>query len=317
MEVVRGHDALPANAGPSSVTIGFFDGVHLGHQTVIARTVDAAGEQGLRPVAVTFDRHPRETYAPGTAPPLLTTLGRKARVIGSLGVATLLVLEFTAEMARWPPEAFVDRILAEGLRAARVVVGENFTFGHKGLGTVATLEELGGPAGFEVEGVAVLDLRGRPLSSSSIREALGKGDLTWPTAALGRRFVLEGRVTTGAGRGAVLGWPTANLDVDPMLLVPGQGVYAGRAVLADGAVHAAAINVGTNPTFGSEPHHVETFLLDFDGDLRGQPIAVEFWERLRDERRFESPEALARQIGEDVERTRALVAGADDAGCAR
>ena len=310
MEVVRGHDALPSVARPSSVTIGFFDGVHLGHQAVIGRTVDAAGERDLRPVAVTFDRHPRETYAPGTAPPLLTTLERKASVIRSLGVETLLVLEFTAEIAAWPPEAFVDRILANGLRAERVVVGENFTFGHKGLGTVATLADLGRPAGFEVEAVGLLELRGRPLSSSSIRDALANGDLTWPTTALGRRFVLDGRVTTGAGRGAALGWPTANLAVDATLLVPGRGVYAGRATLADGTVYPAAVNVGTNPTFGGEPHHVEAFLLGFDGDLRGQPIAVEFWERLRDEQRFASPEALARQIGDDVERTSAILAGA-------
>src|SRR5207248_3939913 len=193
MEVVRGHDALPPGAGPSAATIGFFDGVHRGHQDVIGRTVAAASARGLRPVAVTFDRHPRETYAPGAAPPLLTTLERKADVIRSLGVETLLVLEFTAEIAAWPPEAFVDRILAKGLRAERVVVGENFTFGHKGLGTVATLADLGRPAGFEVEAVGLLELRGRPLSSSSIRDALANGDLTWPTTALGRRFVLDGR----------------------------------------------------------------------------------------------------------------------------
>jgi riboflavin kinase / FMN adenylyltransferase len=307
MEVVRGHGAVAPHPPSSSVTVGFFDGVHRGHQGVISRTVELARARSLRPVAVTFDRHPRETYASGTAPPLLTTLERKADLIARLGVETLLVLEFTAEVARWPPEAFVRRVLADGLGAAVVVVGRNFTFGDRGLGTVETLEELGRIAGFDVEGVPLLRLDGAPLSSSSIREALANGNLTWPTTALGRRFMLDGEVTTGAGRGARLGWPTANLRVDPGLLVPGRGVYAGRAVLADGAVHTAAINVGTNPTFGEEPLHVEAFLLDFDGELRGQPIALEFWERLREERRFDSGEALAHQIGEDVERTRAVV----------
>ena len=306
MDVIRGLDALPLAERPTAVTIGFFDGVHRGHQAVIGRTVAAARERGLSPVAVTFDRHPREVFAPGTQPKLLTTLERKAGLIADLGIETLLVLEFTEDFSRWTPEGFVERVLVQGLRAASVTVGANFTFGYKAMGTVEVLSRLGAAGGFPVEGVALLDVDGRRISSSSIREALAAGDLLWPEEALGRRFELDGMVTTGAGRGRGLGWPTANLDVGPRLLLPGSGIYAGRAVLFEGPF-AAAISVGTNPTFGHEPLHAEAYLLGFDGDLRGRPMALEFWERLRDEVRFDSAEDLARQIKDDVERTRTAV----------
>jgi riboflavin kinase/FMN adenylyltransferase len=310
MDVIHGLDAGPSSSGRSSVTIGFFDGVHLGHQAVIGRTVDVARDRGLAPIAVTFDRHPRETYAPGTEPALLTTLQRKAGLIEGLGVAALVVLEFTEEFAAWSPEEFVDRVLVDSLRAAHAVVGSNFTFGHRAMGTVSTLAELGAARGFWVQGMSLLDVGGRAVSSSAIRTALAEGELDWPTQALGRRFVLDGRVTTGAGRGAGLGWPTANLEVPSRMLLPAQGVYAGSAALDGGRALPAAINVGTNPTFGHEPLHVEAFLLDFDGDLRDRPIALEFWARLRDERRFDSPRGLSEQIALDVERTRAIVRGA-------
>jgi riboflavin kinase/FMN adenylyltransferase len=306
MDVVRGLDALPLPAGPAAVTIGFFDGVHRGHQVVFRRMVDVAKGERLASVAVTFDRHPREVLTPGADPPLLTTLDRKASLIAALGVETLVVLAFDEEFSRWRPEDFVRRILAEGVHARRAVVGSNFTFGYKAQGNLTVLTELGVAHGFSVEGVSLLRIGGRPVSSSSIRESLAAGELEWPTEALGRRYGLDGVVTTGAGRGKALGFPTANLAVHPRLLLPGEGVYAGRAAVQGGS-YPAAINVGTNPTFGREPLHAEAFLLDFEGDLIDEPIALEFWERLRDEARFDSPEDLARQIKDDVERTRALV----------
>jgi riboflavin kinase / FMN adenylyltransferase len=306
MDLVRGFDALPLPTGPASATVGFFDGVHRGHQAVFRRMVDVARREGLAAVAVTFDRHPREVLTPGTEPPLLTILDRKAALIAELGVGTLLVLEFTEEFSRWPPQDFVRRILVDGVRARHAVVGSNFTFGYKAMGNLTVLSELGAAQGFSVEGISLLRIDGRPASSSSIRESLGKGELEWPTEALGRRFVLDGVVRAGAGRGRGLGFPTANLEVHPRLLLPGEGVYAGRASVKGGS-YPAAINVGTNPTFGSEPLHAEAFLLDFEDDLIEEPIALEFWERLRDEMRFDSPEDLARQIKDDVERTRALV----------
>jgi riboflavin kinase / FMN adenylyltransferase len=306
VNVVHGLEALPLPDRPAAVTVGFFDGVHLGHQAVISATVAAARDRGLVPVAVTFDRHPREILMPGTQPKLLTTLERKASLIEGLGVHRLLVLEFTESFARWSPEQFVDRVLVEGLRAAHVVVGSNFTFGHRAEGNLSTLEETGRTRGFTAEGVALLSTDGRRYSSTSIREALEIGDLTWPQQALGRRFVLDGRVVRGAGRGAGLGFPTANLEIPHKLLLPAEGVYAGKALTTRGEF-LAAINVGTNPTFGQEPLHAEAFLLDFDGDLLGQDAALEFWTRLRDEARFESGEDLSAQIARDVERTRELI----------
>lgn len=258
-------------------------------------------------MAITFDRHPREILTPGREPQLLTTPETKTRLIAGLGIDVLAILEFTEQFSRWPPEEFVRRVMLDGLHIRHAVVGSNFTFGHRAAGTLAALADLGAARGFSVEGVALLEIGGRPVSSSSIRQALADGDLGWPREALGRRYTVEGTVVPGAGRGAGLGFPTANLEVWPRILLPGEGVYAAKADL-DGEAHVAAVNVGTNPTFGGEPLHVEAHLLDFDGDIMGRRMAVEFWERLRDEVRFDLPEDLARQIKYDVERTRALVA---------
>ena len=307
MERVNGIEALPLE-GPSVVTVGFFDGVHLGHQAVARRAVAAARERGIAAVAVTFDRHPRETLAPDRAPRLLTTLDRKAALLEDLGVDALVVLAFTPTFSRRPPEDFVDSIVRDGLRARHVVVGENFTFGHRAAGTVATLRDRGALAGFSVEAVGFVDVAGRPVSSSSIRESLERGELSWPARALGRRFVVDGEVIAGAGRGRGLGYPTANLRTDARQLLPASGIYAGVAEIRD-ARYPAAISVGTNPTFGREPLHVEAFLLDYDGgELSGRPIAIEFWSRLRDEIAFDGPEALSSAIADDVDRTREVVA---------
>jgi riboflavin kinase / FMN adenylyltransferase len=305
MEVLHGTNSLPID-GPTSVTIGFFDGVHLGHQAVIRRAVEIGGEQALHPAVVTFDRHPLQTLSPGKVPPLLTTLRKKAELIEELGVDRLFVLEFTEEVSRWTPETFVDRILVRGLNARHVVVGTNFTFGHRAAGNVGVLAELGAGGGFAVEGVGLFTLDGRRVSSTSVREALAEGDLAWPERALGRRYSVEGTVVPGAGRGKDLGFPTANLRTPAGIQLPGRGVYAGRAGTG-GQWWKAAINVGINPTFGEEPLHVEAHLLDFDGALSDSVLAVEFWVRLRDEVRFDSSGALARQMGDDVQRTRELV----------
>jgi riboflavin kinase / FMN adenylyltransferase len=307
VQVVRGAGALPSSEGPTVVTVGFFDGVHLGHQAVITRTVSIARARALPSIAVTFDRHPREVFAPGTEPRQLTSPARKADLIEALGVDTLLVLEFTEEFSRLPADEFAKQILVERLGAEHVVVGENFTFGHKALGNVGTLVDLGRTLGFGAEGVPLLEVAGRTVSSTAIRQALADGDVTWPRLALGRRYRVDGRVGEGAGRGRTLGWPTANLDLPPKMLLPGKGVYAGKATLPAGR-WTAAVNVGTNPTFGVEPLHLEAFLLDFDGDIRGEEMSVEFWERVSGEERFESVDALVEKIADDVRRIRELVA---------
>ena len=306
MDVVRGIDELGGPPRPAAVTIGFFDGVHRGHQAVIRRTVEVAAQRGLESVAVTFDRHPLETLSPGKAPLLLTTLERKVELVAELDVRRLVVLEFTEDLSRWTPEEFAKRVLADGLGAGHVVVGTNFTFGHKAMGNLAVLAELGEGLGFTVEGMALLRLNGRGVSSTSIREALAAGDLDWPERALGRRYSVQGRVVRGAGRGTGLGWPTANLETSSRILLPDEGAYAGMARGPRGEF-VAAINIGGNPTFGAEPVHLEAYLLDFRGDLVGEALEVEFWARLHDEIRFDSAEALADRIAEDVEQTRSLV----------
>jgi riboflavin kinase/FMN adenylyltransferase len=309
MERLHGLEALPRPDGRAVVTVGFFDGVHLGHRAVLRRTVDAARERGVPSVAVTFDRHPREVLTPGKEPRLLTTVERKADLIEEAGVDALLVLEFTQDFSRWPAEDFISRVLVDGLHAEHCVMGANFTFGHKAAGTVELLIETGPRWGFTAERVELVELDGRRVSSSSIRDALAVGDLGWPQLALGRRFVLDGTVVGGAGRGRGLGFPTANLQTWPRLLLPGRGIYAGRALMG-GEAHVAAISVGTNPTFGVEPLHVEAYLLDFDRDIVGDPISIEFWAYLRDEERFETPDELSEAIGRDVRRTRDLVSEA-------
>jgi riboflavin kinase / FMN adenylyltransferase len=308
MEIVRGLDALPLPDGVSVVTVGFFDGVHLGHREVIRRTVEAAGEREARSVAVTFDRHPREILTPGEEPRLLTTVERKASLIEACGVDALVVLAFTKEFSQIGAEDFVRDVLVGGLHARHARVGANFTFGHRAAGTVATLRDVGRPLGMTADEVGLLEIEDRVVSSSSVREALAAGDLTWPRTALGRRYAVEGDVVSGAGRGKGLGFPTANLRTWPRLLLPGQGIYAGVAELFDGSRYPAAIDVGTNPTFGVEPLHVEAFLIDFpDDDLRGQQLSIEFWQRLRDEVRFDSVEELVVAIAEDVDRTRGAI----------
>jgi riboflavin kinase/FMN adenylyltransferase len=311
MERISGLGALPLAHDRTVVTVGFFDGVHLGHREVLATTVTAARARGVPAVAVTFDRHPREIITPGREPRLLTTVERKAGLIEATGIDVMLVLEFTEAFSQWPAERFMAEVLRDGLHAEHCVIGASFTFGHRALGNVEVLIAEGGRYGFTAERVELLALEGRTVSSSSIRAALAEGDLEWPRRALGRRFVLDGTVVGGAGRGHGLGYPTANLQTWPRLLLPGQGIYAGR-VGVDGSRHVAAIDVGTNPTFGTEPLHVESFLLDFDGDLLGREMSVEFWAYLRPEVRFETPRELVAAMDDDVRRTRELVTPTGD-----
>jgi riboflavin kinase / FMN adenylyltransferase len=307
VRLVRGLDALPLDDGPSVATVGFFDGVHLGHRAVLGVSVDRSRERGVRSVAVTFDRHPSEVLRPGNEPRLLATLERKAELIEALGIDVLVVLTFDRDFSLVSAEEFVRDVLAGGVHATHAVMGANFTFGFKARGTMAVLPDLGSRYGLTAEAVPLLTLDGRAVSSTSIREALAHGDLVWPGQALGRRFVLDGEVVTGHGRGKGLGFPTANLRTWPRLLLPGQGIYAGVAEHR-GRRYRAAIDVGTNPTFGVEPLHIEAFLLDYDGpELPGEALAIEFWGRLRDEERYGSVDELVHAIDADVATTRDLV----------
>jgi len=307
VDVFHGTASLPLPGAPRVATVGFFDGVHRGHREVLRTVVDRARERGARSVAITFDRHPREVLSPGSEPRLLTSVDRKAALIAEVGIDELIVLAFDRDFSLIPAEDFVRDVLADGVHAEHAAMGANFTFGFRALGTMGNLPVLGAPFGLTVETVGLVELDGRIVSSTSIREALALGDLGWPEIALGRRFVLDGEVVTGHGRGRGLGYPTANLRTWPRLLLPGPGIYAGVAEL-HGRRFRTALDVGTNPTFGVEPLHVEAFLLDYGGaDLPGQPLSIEFWARLRDEERYDDVDSLVGAISRDVDRTKELV----------
>jgi riboflavin kinase/FMN adenylyltransferase len=273
-----------------AVAIGTFDGVHLGHR----RVMEAALATGLPVRVLTFHPHPRVVL--GNFVESISTLERRLELLAELGVAETTVLDFTLEVAQQEPEEFVSTQLNA---SDVVVVGEDFRFGRKRRGDVGLLEELG----FEVRPVPLLD----GVSSTEIRRQLHAGDVAAAAELLGRPPELDGVVVPGDQRGGTLGYPTANLAVDPTLLVPRYGIYAGAAHVDDGATHRAAISIGTNPHYGGEERRIEPYLLDFEGDLYGRRLVVELWQRLRDEEAFESEEALVAQISRDVEATRAAV----------
>ena len=278
------HDPSELEPRPRAVAIGSFDGVHRGHLAV----VDAVRATGLDPTVVTFDPHPR--IALGNKVDLLTTLERRLELLDAAGVSTVLVAAFTPELQQRTPEEFAELYLrATGVET--VVAGEDFRFGVRRSGDLALLERLG----FEV--IVVPELPG--VSSTAIRAALGEGDVGTAAAMLGRPFELDGVVVAGDQRGGTLGYPTANLRLEPDLACPRYGIYAGHAL-----GHRAALSIGTNPHYGGSERRIEPYLLDFEGDLYGKRLVVELWERLRDEAVFDSEEALVEQIGRDVEATK-------------
>jgi riboflavin kinase/FMN adenylyltransferase len=294
--------------GPSAVTIGTFDGVHLGHQTLLKKTLETASARGLGAVALTWDRHPAMTLRPEVAPPLLTSTERRLELLAQGGVE-VAVLPFDIVLSHLSPEDFAAEILAGRLNARAVIVGRGWRFGHRARGDVATLQELGTRLDFEVLPEPLTEARGGPVSSTRIRAAVAAGDMDEARGLLGRRWDFDGTVIHGDKRGAGLGYPTANLLLDPALARPARGIYAGRAQ-RNGSTHPAAVSVGVNPQFGGEPGRspvrIEAYLLDFEGDLYGEVLRVELHAKLRDERAFDSVEQLVRQMALDVEATRAL-----------
>jgi riboflavin kinase/FMN adenylyltransferase len=272
---------------PRAVAIGTFDGVHRGHRSVI----DTATGTGLAPTVVTFHPHPRSAL--GNQVELLATLERRLELLAEAGAEATLVVAFGPEVMRLPPERFAEEYL-RAIGAEVIVAGGDFRFGHRRSGDLALLERLG----FEVR--TAPEVAG--VSSSEIRRHLHEGDIPAAARLLGRPPELDGVVVSGDQRGGTLGYPTANLRVEPDLLVPGYGIYAGSTL-----DHRAAISIGTNPHYGGTERRIEPYLLDFEGDLYGRRLLVELWERLRDERAFDTEEALVEQIALDVEATRAAV----------
>jgi riboflavin kinase / FMN adenylyltransferase len=269
---------------PRAVAIGTFDGMHRGHQAVVA----AAAATGLVATALTFDPHPRVVL--GNRVELITTLERRLELLVEAGAEDVLVVEFTPELMRLEPEEFTERYLRP-IGSEAVAAGEDFRFGSRRRGDLALLGELG----FRV--LPVPEVAG--VSSSAIRAALAEGDVVAAAALLGRPYELDGIVVAGDQRGGTLGYPTANLALDAQLSTPRHGIYAGAAL-----GHRAAVSIGTNPHYGGTERRIEPYLLDFDGDLYGRRLVVELWERLRDEAVFDTEEDLIAQIGRDVDAAR-------------
>ena len=269
---------------PRAVAIGTFDGVHLGHLSVLR----AAIESGLEPTVITFEPHPRLVL--GNKVELIATLERRLELLAEAGVGETLVAAFTPELQRLTAEEFASSYLV-GIGAEAVAAGADFRFGHRRSGDLALLRELG------LRVLEVVQIDG--VSSTAIRDAVRAAELDAAASMLGRPYELDGTVVAGDQRGGTLGYPTANLALDPRLVCPRYGIYAGSAL-----GNRAAVSIGTNPHYGGTERRIEPYLLDFEGDLYGKRLVVELWERLRDERAFESEDALVQQIAKDVEATR-------------
>ncbi len=311
-EVCRLEEVAPAPRG-AAVTVGTFDGVHRGHQSVMARLVALAGERDLEAVVVTFDRHPASVVRPEAAPALLTDLDHRLELLAATGVERVVVVPFDAARAAQEPEAFVTDLLVGSVGARLVLVGPDFRFGRGRRGDAGLLADVGGPLGLEV--VVMDPFTGpagtAPVSSTGVRDLLARGEVASAGRLLGRPHELRGVVVAGDGRGgAELGYPTANLAVAPGVLVPGLGIYAGwyrSAGLAE--AQPAAVSIGVRPTFGSEGADpvIEAHLLDFTGDLYGQAARLQLVDRLRPEVRFDSVAELAAQIDRDVAEARTVL----------
>lgn len=318
MRVVRDISDAERPARGAVVTIGAYDGMHLGHEAVLRLVRELATARKLEAVCLTFDRHPAEVVRPESAPKFLTTLEQKLELIEATGyVDTTCVLAFDEPRSHEPAEEFVREVLVERLGARLVVVGADFHFGYRRHGNVRLLEQMGAELGFEVLGLGLVpvegDSHGQPYSSTAIRQLLAAGDVAGAARLLGRPprpHEVRGTIETGEHRGRELGFPTANVAVPARVCLPANGIYAGRFVAEDGVERAGAISLGLRPTFHQDAHTslLEVYVLDFEGDLYGQAAKVRFVDRIRDEVKFDSVEALIEQMHRDVEATRRVLA---------
>jgi riboflavin kinase/FMN adenylyltransferase len=310
MQAIHRLESLePIGGVAPAVVVGNFDGVHRGHQALVHTALEEAAALGhghpLRVVALTFDPHPARVLCPDRAPVSLMSLEEKAEALQQLGVSRLAVLPFSHEVSLWPPEAFARRVLQGALGAGVVVVGRHFRFGHGRAGDLPCLERLGESLGFRVRGLDPVLHEGTAVSSTRVRQALARGAVEGARALLGRRFALAGEVVRGDGRGRKLGIPTANVRVAGET-VPGRGVYACWAGVG-GVPRPAVVNVGHRPTFAGADISVEAHLLDFDADLYGTRLVLQFEARLREEQAFSGPDALVAQIHSDILEARRIL----------
>ncbi len=308
MELIRGlHNLRPRHRG-CVATIGNFDGVHLGHQAVLGQLAEKAAEYGAPTTVVTFEPHPQEYFAGADAPPRLTRLREKVLALQRFAVTRVLCLRFDARLAALGPEEFIDRVLVAGLAVRYLVVGDDFRFGAGRRGDFGMLERAGHRHGFSVAHMHTFEVDGARVSSTRIRAALAAGDLAGAAKLLGRPYRMRGRVAHGDRRGRGIGFPTANLHLHRRVS-PLRGVYAVQMFGVEGEPLAGVANIGSRPTVDGTRTLLEVHLLDYDGDLYGRHVAVDFLHRIRDERRFASLEALTSQIREDTEAARRFFAG--------
>jgi riboflavin kinase/FMN adenylyltransferase len=301
MQVYHSLAEVPSDFGPSALSIGNFDGVHFGHRRILRRVKEIAVARGWKPSVLTFDPHPTRVVAPARTPPLLTSPDRRAALMREEGIEQVLILPFTHEVAMLTPEEFVEQLLVKALGARAVLVGDNFHFGHRQAGNVAVLAELGRKFGFETEIVPAVSWRNRVVSSSGIRESIRAGNVSLAARWLQHPYGLEGEVVTGRGVGSKQTVPTLNLATQAEV-IPANGVYITRTRDLDrGREWNSVTNIGYRPTFGaSDQLSIETFLLDPLSGESPTRIRVEFLRRIREERRFDTPEALRGQILKDV-----------------
>lgn len=286
------------------VALGTFDGFHLGHQLVLSRAIKEAEATNRRVIAATFDPHPRAVLNPAAAPDLLTTLKLRKEALLNYGANEVHVIRFDEELSKKSPKEFVDSILIEKLNAAAVVVGKNFKFGYRATGDIGQLEKLMRAHGGEALTVPIEGVNGgQEVSSTRIRGLISTGDVDQASRLLGRPYVVRGTVAMGDRRGRTIGFPTANVVPDPSMLVPGRGVYAGFVRIGD-IRYAACTNIGVAPTFERGESKVESYLLDFDGDLYDKTVDVSFIQRIRSEKRFSGVDELKMQIAQDVDEAR-------------
>jgi riboflavin kinase/FMN adenylyltransferase len=307
MEILRVRQKVYHTFDRPSVALGNFDGVHVGHQRILSRTVESAHRRDRHAIVYTFDPHPRVVLNKAPSIPRITTFEERVDVLTRLGVDALILAEFTHEFAAQSPDEFLHDIIVEELGAAEIFVGENYRFGKDRAGGVDTLKKRGPELGFRVCVVPSVTVDGERVSSSRIRSHLLKGEIRQANRLLGREFTIEGKVVHGRRRGKSLGFPTANIKPDGAKLNPPDGVYAGIC-LAQDRLWPSVMNIGRNPTFGEKKVSYEVHLLDFDQDLYRSHLKVYLVDRLRDELTFADAEALTRQIAEDVRRCREILA---------
>jgi len=304
------HSAIELTPGNRKVclAIGFFDGVHLGHQQIIRQTITDARKHGALALVLTFDQHPNTIVAPARVPPLIYSLSQKLRAIESLGPEATLLIHFDKPFSQKTGETFIRELAAAWSGIQSICVGANFTFGHKRGGNVELLKKLGAELKFSVHGMAAVSLDGRTVSSTRIREAIRAGDLDAASQMLGRAYSIAGRVVEGDKLGHKLSFPTANIDPTGLALPPG-GVYAIHAIVS-GKTHRAVLNIGTRPTLNNPAPslRIEAHLLDFNEDIYGQELEIVFAEKLRDEQKFPSLDELKAQIARDIAQAKTIFA---------